>query len=381
MYRRKQAEYEHKAMASSIRDRLQNSLSAKKARLQRDKDILEVGESNALLLHPSQFSIANPSSPGGIHGKRSTRHRREADELMPETNKRKRKAHDSDESPAPTRQRTENGAHTPLWQAQKQQAMNSQFGSALFSVDKLFSDKELSMCYNTAALGAYAYMVRQSGPDDMGTSLNGTTESNGESEKPAGAEPEAEDVPSPQGGTGMERTQSTHVTRSRNGFASGYGIDLLTTKDGNFSSSSLQVLARQIPKMPPLLHIMSNRTFTRHDPPASVVGLNDADAAAEIDLIKRARAHNDQHGYGSNLEADASAKAMLEHAAMTAEGGEYWVVGERRVNTTSSQRGDGGADMMRGNSFGGGSMGEAMSRQATGESVKQSSRGRNIKAR
>src|ERR1700760_2780758 len=161
-YRRKLAAGEHSALSSTLRDRLINSVTNKKNRLSRDRETVEIGDSNALLLHPSQYGLANPASPGGIHGKRATRYRREADDLttFPESNKRKRKAGDSDESPAPTRQRLDNGTSTPLWFSEKREMTGQQIDSALYSIDKLFTEKELSMNYNTAALAAHQYMQR-----------------------------------------------------------------------------------------------------------------------------------------------------------------------------------------------------------------------------
>ncbi len=389
MYRRKLADLEHKSLATTIRDRLVNSVTMKKARLFKDKDVLEIGESNVQLLHPSQFGIANPSSPGGIHGKRATRHRRDADELqnLPESNKRKRKAHDSDESPAPTRQRTDNGANTPIW---KQQMMNLQFHSPLYSIEKLFTERELAMTYNAAALAAHSYMVRlPNGGDGVDTPPNETSESSADNEKPA--ETENDDVPSPPGGTGMERQHSTHALRSTRGnFHSNYGIDLLGVKDGVFTPASVGILARQIPKMPPLINLMGTRTFTRNDPVVSLPGLLEQDAVNDLELIKRAREYNDQHGYGANLEIDPTAKALLEQAAEPATAPyEYWVRpddSKKPVPSASQLEGPslglGGVEMVKEGSFGGGSMGgTAMSRQATGESVKQSSRGRNIRQR
>src|SRR5436853_6705107 len=93
----KLAEEEHKALASTIRDRLINSVNGRKARLIKEKDdVLNIADSNAMLMHPSQFVVTNPSSPGGIQGKRATRHRRDLDEIpsFPENYKRKRKAAD-----------------------------------------------------------------------------------------------------------------------------------------------------------------------------------------------------------------------------------------------------------------------------------------------
>lgn len=77
-YKVETAKREHRALTSTLRDRLVNTLTQKKNRLNREKEVLEINDSNALLLNPNQFSITNPSSPGGTHGKRATRLRKDA---------------------------------------------------------------------------------------------------------------------------------------------------------------------------------------------------------------------------------------------------------------------------------------------------------------
>ena len=71
-------------MESTIRERLVQSLSHKRAKLMKEKEQLDIADTNALLLHPSQFSITNPSSPGGGQTSRKTRfrgNRADAEEL------------------------------------------------------------------------------------------------------------------------------------------------------------------------------------------------------------------------------------------------------------------------------------------------------------
>ena len=59
-------------MTNTIRERLVQNLSSKRARLLKDKEQLDIADTNALLLHPSQFSITNPVSPGGGPTSRKT---------------------------------------------------------------------------------------------------------------------------------------------------------------------------------------------------------------------------------------------------------------------------------------------------------------------
>ncbi|EPE34893.1 hypothetical protein GLAREA_10588 [Glarea lozoyensis ATCC 20868] len=382
-YRKKLAASEHKSLATTLRDRLINSVANKKNRLSRDKESMEIGESNALLLHPSQFGIANPASPGGIHGKRATRHRREAEELptFSENNKRKRKALESDESPAPTRQRTDNGNNTPIWFAEKNALHASQIDSSLYSIDKLFTEKELAMAYNVAALAAHSHMQRHPPFDDVESPPNGKSDDTPENEKnPTVNEPENDEDDSPPGGAMMER-QYSHATRSTRGlggnYVSGLGIDAF--HDVNFPGN-LQALTRQIPKLPPILAIQ--KTIGKGEAANQPAPLNADDAAAELDMIRRARSYNDKEGYGSNLDLDsvAGGRTLLE-AVATPRLYQYYVKSDDKTlygMRNSREREDemGGEGMEKQNS----QMSEggvAMSRQATGEG--QSSRGRRIK--
>ena len=71
-----QAEGEHKALASTIRQRLVATITKRRQQLLRDKEQLDIADSSALLLHPSQFSINIPGSPSAGGQNRKTRHLR-----------------------------------------------------------------------------------------------------------------------------------------------------------------------------------------------------------------------------------------------------------------------------------------------------------------
>ncbi|TVY68711.1 hypothetical protein LSUE1_G007548, partial [Lachnellula suecica] len=316
-YRLKLAASEHKALSTTLRDRLINSVTNKKNRLSRDKETMEIGESNALLLHPSQFGIANPASPGGIHGKRATRHRREAEDLpaFGESSKRKRKA-ESDESPAPARSRMENGSSTPLWFAEKQTLTAQQIDSPLYSIDKLFTEKELSMTYNVAALAAHSHMQRQPPfSDETDSPPNGKSESSSEQGGGATLDADPDDADSPPGGASMER-QYSHATRSTRAppnYSTGLGIDALN--DINFPGN-FQAITRQIPKLPNILAITTQKVLGKGETGSAPAALSADDAAAELDMIRRARAHNDVKGYGNNLDIEGGGRSLLEMVAM-----------------------------------------------------------------
>jgi len=395
-FRRKLAAGEHSALSSTLRDRLINSVTNKKNRLARDKETVEIGDSNALLMHPSQYGLANPASPGGLHTKRATRHRREADDLttFTESNKRKRKAADSDESPAPTRQRLDNGTRTPLWFAEKRDLTSRQVDSALYSIGKLFSDRELSMTYNDAALAAHSYMQRhQPYSENLESPPNGqlaSTEDLG-----AAIDPDNQDADSPPGGTTMER-QFSHATRSTRGanlpnYISGLGIDALG--DLLHFPNNMNALIKGLPKMPPPISSLLTNRDNKRDNYNYPSGLSPDDATAELELIRQARKYNEIHGLGRNLEAENGGRPLLE-AASAPYKYQYWVTSdnkellEKAEEEAAAKRkvarklqmgavgGELGGESMSRNPSGNGVGGVAMSRQGTGEAT--SSRGRKI---
>lgn len=377
-YRLKLASTEYKALSSTLRDRLINNVTNKKNRLARDKETMEIGESNALLLHPSQYGIANPASPGGLHGKRATRNRREAEDLTSfgESSKRKRKAAESDESPAPTRQRVDNGSSTPLWYAEKQALTSQQVDSPIYSIEKLFTDKELALTYNTAALGAHSHMQRHPPfSDDTDSPPNGKSEDSSEHGMPD----MDEDGDSPPGGASMER-QFSHATRSTRGVAppnynTGFGIEALS--DINIPAN-FQALARLTPKLPSILAISTQKVLGKGEAGNAPTSLSADDAAVELELIRKARAYNDgTKRLGNNLGVENGGKELLEKVSFP-RSHQYWVRSDRNVNM---QDGDDDEDELAGGpgmGIGIGMGGTAMSRVPTGDGV-QSSRGRRIK--
>jgi hypothetical protein len=350
----------------------------KKNRLSRDKETVEISDSNALLLHPSQFGLANPASPSGLHSKRSTRHRRDAEELatLVEGGKRKRKAIDSDESPAPTRQRLENGNSTPLWFIEKKEMHAQQIESPLYSIDKLFTEKELAMTYNSAALAAHSYMLRHPPySENVDSPPNGKSDSS--TEDLTAVDPEAEDADSPLGGFSMER-QPSHATRStRANYVTGLGIDAIS--DLNYPGN-LAALTKQIPKLPPLLASTMAKGYVKGESANQPAGLSYEDATAEVALIKEARRYNESFGPGANLEKENGGRNLLEEVCMPRKY-DYYVKSEQYAesNLRDAPKNDlgnfGGEVMSRGASDMGGT---PMSRQNTGDG-RTSMRGRAIK--
>lgn len=384
-YRMKLAAGEHRALASTLRDRLINSITSKKNRLSKDKDSLEISDSNALLLHPNQFGLTNPSSPG-IHGKRATRGRRDPDDLssFADGNKRKRKAVDSDESPAPTRPRLDNDNSTPLWFSEKQR-MAAQQAGAVFSIDKLFTEKELSMTYNTAALAAHTHMQRHHPfTDDIYAAPHDRSDGSTDPDGAAGENDGDDDDESLPSGAGMER-QYSHATRSTRAanvsgnFITGLGIDAIT--DLNYPGN-MAALTKQVPKLPPPLASVMQKGYIKGEGANGVQGLSQEDALAEIELMRQARLYNDHKGIGRNLDLENGGRNLLEAASATRKY-QYFVRSEdkhllesgiRESNVRGEMGTPGGEMMSRANSHLGGS---PMSRQLTGEET--SSRGRKRK--
>ncbi|KAJ8611338.1 hypothetical protein MRB53_038008 [Persea americana] len=182
LYRVQLAHEEHAVLSKELRQRLIVSVNAKRAKLLKDKEHLDIADSNALLLHPNQFSIGNPASPGGPAGaaSRKTRHTRlrpgeggdDGPAASGEGNKRKRKAaEDAEDSPAPhsrmpvpepqthTQSNGNGGGGAALRDARLQQIHN-QFEAPLYSIANLYSDRELTHSLNIAHAATVEHFER-----------------------------------------------------------------------------------------------------------------------------------------------------------------------------------------------------------------------------
>jgi hypothetical protein len=267
-------------------------------------------------MHPNQFSITNPASPGGIHGKRATRHRREVDDIpgFTDNNKRKRKAADDIGSPAPTRRHLENGFSTPIWTSeQAARAANKGSHSPLYSIDKLFTERELAMTYNHAAMAAHVYMLthkpRPKGSRDSPNDSTGTN-SPGDGGQNAG---DGDNYPAPESPPAaplMER-QYSHATRSTRGagnLTTATGIDIISdlSLPGNFSRVS-----SQMPRLPPLSHPGMLKPYTKEN--ANVPsGTNGDELQQDFDRISKSLKMNEETGVGRNLDVYNGDRTVLE---------------------------------------------------------------------
>ncbi|KAJ5888585.1 hypothetical protein N7495_008626, partial [Penicillium taxi] len=204
------AREEFKQLAVTLRERLMQGVSGKRTRLMREKEHLDIADTNALLLHPNQFSITNPASPGGIHSNRKTRHTRhrvDLDEfgngIGSELNKRKRKAPEEDLG-SPVR---DTGGTTP---AERSKAYLEKQTAPTYSIHSLFTDKELSAHANQAHIAALHFFSTSKRADQSGAITNGNNTD--AEDTPEGTGHEDNGTPA----TDMIRTASHnfHQTRS-----------------------------------------------------------------------------------------------------------------------------------------------------------------------
>ncbi|KAK5126117.1 hypothetical protein LTR85_011472 [Meristemomyces frigidus] len=181
-----QADEEHKALTSTIRSRLVASITKKRQHLLRDKEQLDIADSNALLLHPSHFSINNPGSPGGGQN-RKTRHLRHR-AISPgaevgENGKRKRKAaaldEDGNESPAPAFRPLPppdalGGGRSPFKDA-REKNIYTQYEAPAYSLERIFTEKELALATATAQQATYRHFHQPQQQQEQASNGNGTT--------------------------------------------------------------------------------------------------------------------------------------------------------------------------------------------------------------
>ncbi|OAA67165.1 deacetylase complex subunit [Niveomyces insectorum RCEF 264] len=332
------ANREHRQLSATLRERLINAITAKKVRLTKEKEALEISDASALLLHPNQFSLTNPSSPGGTHSKRTTRLRQTADDLagIGDSRKRKRNGADDDGSPAPQR-RQDNGT-TPLWHGDRL-AYRKTTGP-VYSIDKLFTDKELAMTYNAAALASHKYLLsHRTKINSKGELVSSASDTESGEHPDDGTDRDA----TPAAAASMERVPS-HATRSTRGGGGGGGggggsggsggsggaagshgaaanfvDDRLVGLEAlaNFEMpSNLEKLAVNEPKMPPLF--MSNYAKPHSKADANTPAtLSSDDVSSDMSVIKLLRQYERAHGTGSNFDNANGGRKVLEATAFS----------------------------------------------------------------
>lgn len=270
-----QAEEEHKALSATIRERLITTLNKKRQLLLREKDQLDISDSNAMLLHPNQFSIGNnpgsPSQAGLGIGKRTRylRHHRGASPAPAgaepgENGRRKRKMAPGEddagnESPLPHL----SGGRSPFKEA-KSTREYAQFEAPAYSIERLFTEKELAMATQTAKTATWKYF-NQSDKKESGSNSNATAVPSVDGEVVESAETAVDEpmADAPANGTdtpppsepptavGMER-QTSHQVLTRGGARANplAALSDLANAAAAASSSSMEPIVRDKPFMP-----------------------------------------------------------------------------------------------------------------------------------
>ena len=306
-----------------MRDRLINTLNSKKNRLTKEKEVLEISDSNALLLNPTQFSLTIPASPGGAHGKRATRLRKDAEDLsLYDNKKRKRNNGDDDGSPVPARRGIDNNNTTALWQSEKARAAAKQNGP-VYSLDKLFTDKELSLHYNQAAVAAHQFILRNR--------ANGNGSSPEESDFGNDEDDDNESVPS---APLMER-QISHATRSTRGG----GAAAANNNNQNFVDDKilgLEAIAnfelpgnldlihkQEPPKMPPFVPQQYLKPYPRTADQNYPVPLSQDDISSDMQIMGIFKHYDQSHKPGAHMDAGSGLRNLLEAVAIPYHQGRY----------------------------------------------------------
>ncbi|KAI1456184.1 Sds3-like-domain-containing protein [Annulohypoxylon moriforme] len=330
-YKLEVAKREHQTLSNTLRDRLNNAITAKKFRLSKEKEALDISDSSALLLHPNQFSLTNPASPGGTHGKRNTRLRREMEEMpgFSENKKRKRNGADDEGSPAPKRGALDSSNTTALWSSDRLRSgstLRKETGPT-YSVDKLFTDRELAMAYNVSALAAHKYMVRRDTngnvvtPDENGLG-NGDVN---EDDDPAAVT--------------MERqpSHSTRSTRGGHGQQNFYDDQLLGIEGlTNFEiPGNLDKIGSMEPKLPPLTQAQYSKAYRRDDS-NTPQSLGDPDRDRDLSAMKLLKAYQNKHGKGSNLNVSNGGRRLLETMTVPLRDSKYMAYIQGRGPSTDA---------------------------------------------
>ncbi|KIW51342.1 hypothetical protein PV05_10075 [Exophiala xenobiotica] len=292
-YRLHLAAEECEHMTSTLRERLFQSLSNKRQRLMKEKEQLDIADTNALLLHPSQFSITNPASPGGNHTSRKTRftrHREQEDLNGVEMNKRKRKLADEDVG-SPSR----NGLSTP---ADRSRGAMSNQTAPLYSIHSLFTDKELNFQSHQAQIAARHFFTTSR---KEGETSNTRRRGKYEDDKRAGSvdsrSSDEEELEAPE----MDRSasQNVHITRSTRTIGGMSGLNAL---------SDLAEKAATRPALPyATLHTHQGRQGTFLPQPSRLLA-----EELEEDLLKFAQIESQPRGQVDKKAIEEALKPLSE---------------------------------------------------------------------
>lgn len=280
-----------------MRQRLIQGVNQKKAFLLKEKEKLDIADSNALLFRPDQFTINNTVSPGGPQSNRKTRHTRhrlDAEDMDTASgnNKRKRKAPADGENGSPTPAGRDVEAINVLKEANvKLEAHRHR--APLYSIDRLFSEKELNGNLQQASFYVIENMKRRKLNADAQNNLPSLVPTNADgtdNEDEGGAEANfGNDVPmddalltAPEMGrsitnTSYHATRSTRVQNLSNGISAG---DSLGDLAGRHAGVGLIGVYQKEKK--------------REDEYNRAPGLSDQEAETELALMKALMAEEDE---------------------------------------------------------------------------------------
>lgn len=264
------------------------SITGKKSRLMREKEQLDIADTNSLLLHPNQFSITNPASPGGIHGNRKTRHTRhrvDLDDLgngigSEVLNKRKRKATtvaDDNDVGSPVR----DGVGVPE-QRSRSNAVNHH-PTPTYSLNSLFTDKELSAHSNHAHIATVHFFSTSKRADQPGGGggAGGPNNSNNNTD--------ADDASGIGDNTGQEDNGGTPATDMVRTASQNFHATRSTRTHGNNALSALAELSDKQPMRPNLpYHVLANhqpRLNANAPPPPPLMNEEMEDDWARIEQL------------------------------------------------------------------------------------------------
>ena len=279
-----------------MRQRLIQGVNQKKAFLLKEKEKLDIADSNALLFRPDQFTINNTASPGGPQSNRKTRHTRhrlDAEDMDTTSgNKRKRKGLADGENGSPTPAGRDVEAINVLKEANVKLEAHRHH-APLYSIDRLFSEKELNGNLQQASFYVIENMKRRKLNTDAQNnfpSLVPTNADGTDNEDEGGAEVNfGNDVPmddalltAPEMGrsitnTSYHATRSTRVQNLSNGISAG---DSLGELAGRYAGVGLIGVYQKEKK--------------REDEYNRAPGLSDQEAETELALMKALMAEEDE---------------------------------------------------------------------------------------
>lgn len=191
------------------------------------------------------------------------------------------------------------GGRSPFKDA-RDKSIYAQFEAPAYSLERLFTDKELALATNTAQNATYKYFYQPPQQQDSGSNTNATADpsvdneardnalaADGEDAGPYGAAADAVNTP-PAGAPEMERT-SSHQVLTRGGARANplAALSDLATAAAAASGTTAIIPARDNPFAPvvPNYHAVTRSEKSGAPAPAAV---NNLDAENDFELMRRA---------------------------------------------------------------------------------------------